>query len=151
MAHVLVYCALAVVPTTAYSLGIITTTIQVSLRMEQEAGELEVAAHPALDALTKHINSINLEHVRRIKNKLARLLNNKVEKLKEILEGLLDDDSDLRNMNLTARRERECLEKERELAVERVGVVFSLGGGDGACICSHTHAISHIGAVRGCH
>lgn len=93
---------------------------QVSLRMEQEAGELEIAAHPALDALTKHINSINLERVRRIKNKLARLLNNKVEKLKEILEGLLDDDSDLRDMNLTARRERERLEKEREMAMERV-------------------------------
>lgn len=93
---------------------------QVSSRMEQDAAELEFAAHPALDALTRHINSVNLERVRRIKNKLARLLNNKVEKLKEILEGLLDDDSDLRDMNLTARRERERLEKERELEVARV-------------------------------
>ena len=88
--------------------------------MEQDAAELEFAAHPALDALTRHINSVNLERVRRIKNKLARLLNNKVEKLKEILEGLLDDDSDLRDMNLTARRERERLEKERELEMARV-------------------------------
>lgn len=110
-----------IVPTITSPRGTYNTFMsQVSSHLEQDAAELEIAAHPALDALTRHINSVNLERVRRIKNKLARLLNNKVEKLKEILEGLLDDDSDLRDMNLTARRERERLEKERELEVARV-------------------------------
>lgn len=91
----------------------------VSEHLESLAADLDTAAHPALDTLTKQINTANLERVRRIKNKLARL-STRVETIRELLEGFLDDDSDMRNMNLTAKRAREAAEKEREEEVEKL-------------------------------
>lgn len=44
----------------------------------------------------------NLEKVRRIKNRLVRLTT-RVQTLREMLEKLLDDDSDMHAMHLTAR------------------------------------------------
>lgn len=41
--------------------------------LERLAGELEAAAHPALDALTNNVSTTNLERVRRIKNRMVRL------------------------------------------------------------------------------
>lgn len=44
----------------------------------------------------------NLERVRRIKNRLVRLTT-RVQTLREMLEKLMDDDSDMHAMHLTAR------------------------------------------------
>ena len=41
--------------------------------LERMVGELEAAAHPALDALTASVSTTNLERVRRIKNRMVRL------------------------------------------------------------------------------
>lgn len=41
--------------------------------LERAYGELEAAAHPALDALTLKVNSSNLERVRKIKSRITRL------------------------------------------------------------------------------
>ena len=48
------------------------------------------------------VSTANLERVRRIKNRLVRLTT-RVETLREVLEKILDDDSDMHQMNLTAR------------------------------------------------
>jgi len=72
--------------------------------------DLEAAAHPALDSLTSKVTTENLERVRRIKNRMVRLTT-RVETLRELLEKILDDDSDMRDMNLTARETREAQEK----------------------------------------
>lgn len=45
----------------------------VSRYLEQQSSDLEAAAHPALDALTKKITTSTLERVRRIKNRMVRL------------------------------------------------------------------------------
>ncbi len=48
------------------------------------------------------MSTSNLERVRRIKNRLVRLTT-RVQTLREMLEKLLDDDSDMHAMHLTAR------------------------------------------------
>ena len=48
------------------------------------------------------VSTGNLERVRRIKNRLVRLTT-RVQTLREMLEKLMDDDSDMHAMHLTAR------------------------------------------------
>ena len=74
----------------------------VCAHLEAAAGDLEAAAHPALDDLTAAVTTPNLERVRRVKTRLVRLTT-RVETLREALEKILDDDSDMHDMNLTAR------------------------------------------------
>ena len=52
--------------------------------------------------LLPQVTTQNLERVRRIKNRMVRLTT-KVETIREVLEKFLDDDSDMKDMNLTAR------------------------------------------------
>ncbi|CAK0788018.1 hypothetical protein CVIRNUC_011240 [Coccomyxa viridis] len=83
----------------------------VSSQLERLAVELETAAHPALDELTATVSTSNLERVRRIKNRLVRLTT-RVQTLREMLEKLMDDDSDMHAMHLTARA-YDQLERQR--------------------------------------
>eukprot|EP00887_Chlorella_sp_A99_P007871 scaffold20.g7871.t1 len=76
----------------------------VSLYLEGLATDLEAASHPALDALTARISTGNLERVRRIKNRMVRLTT-RVETLREVLEKLLDDDEDMKDLHLTGKEQ----------------------------------------------
>jgi len=82
--------------------------------LERLTSELEAAAHPALDALTSKVTTHNLERVRRIKNRMVRL-NTRVETIHELLEKLLDDDDDMKDINLTAKQQ----ELERNTSLQR--------------------------------
>ncbi|KAG6468812.1 magnesium transporter MRS2-F-like isoform X1 [Zingiber officinale] len=68
--------------------------------LESEASELEKEAYPTLDELTSQINSLNLERVRQIKNHLVAL-SVRVQKVRDEIEHLLDDDMDMAEMHLT--------------------------------------------------
>ena len=57
---------------------------------------------PTLTHAWPQVSTPNLERVRRIKNRLVRLTT-RVQTLREMLEKLLDDDSDMHAMHLTAR------------------------------------------------
>ena len=50
------------------------------------------------------VNTKNLQRVRAVKSKIAHL-KTRVETVKEILEKFLDDDDDMRDMNLTAKQQ----------------------------------------------
>ena len=50
------------------------------------------------------VTTHNLERVRRIKNRMVRL-NTRVETIHELLEKLLDDDDDMKDINLTAKQQ----------------------------------------------
>jgi magnesium transporter len=91
----------------------------VSGYLESQTADLEAAAHPALDALTQKISTSNLERVRRIKNRMVRLVT-RAETLKELLAKILDDDSDMKDLNLTAK------EVEREELVQRQSLRHSM-------------------------
>ncbi|XP_043692622.1 magnesium transporter MRS2-I-like [Telopea speciosissima] len=62
--------------------------------------ELETAAYPALDELTSKISSRNLDRVRKLKGAMTRLTA-RVQKVRDELEQLLDDDDDMADLYLS--------------------------------------------------
>ena len=62
---------------------------------------IESVTHAML--LLAQVSTHNLERVRRIKNRMVRL-NTRVETIHELLEKLLDDDDDMKDLNLTAKQ-----------------------------------------------
>ncbi|KAG6529497.1 magnesium transporter MRS2-F-like isoform X1 [Zingiber officinale] len=68
--------------------------------LESETLTLEKEAYPALDELTSKISTLNLERVRQIKSRLVAL-SGRVQKVRDELEHLLDDDMDMAEMYLT--------------------------------------------------
>lgn len=79
--------------------------------------------------MTKKVSTDALERVRRVKGRLVRLAT-RVETLKEVLERLLDDDGDMRALNLSAvEAEREAITHRRSL---RLSHTLSLTGGGAA-------------------
>ncbi|KAG4164919.1 hypothetical protein ERO13_A13G047400v2 [Gossypium hirsutum] len=71
--------------------------------LESETRTLEQEAHPALDRLTSKISTLNLERVRQIKSRLVALTG-RVQKVRDELENLLDDDDDMAEMYLTEKQ-----------------------------------------------
>ncbi|KAK9201570.1 hypothetical protein WN944_016775 [Citrus x changshan-huyou] len=61
--------------------------------LDARTRELETDAYPALDELTSKISSRNLDRVRKLKSAMTRLTN-RVQKVRDELEQLLDDDDD---------------------------------------------------------
>ncbi|GAV90871.1 hypothetical protein CFOL_v3_34273 [Cephalotus follicularis] len=74
--------------------------------LENEAKTLEQEAHPALDKLTLKISTLNLERVRQIKSRLVAIIR-RVQKVRDELEHLLDDDEDMAEMFLTDKQQLE--------------------------------------------
>ncbi|XP_030472539.1 magnesium transporter MRS2-3 [Syzygium oleosum] len=77
--------------------------------LEIEARTLEQEAHPALDKLTSKISTLNLERVRQIKSRLVAITG-RVQKVRDELEHLLDDDEDMAEMYLTDKLVQQLLE-----------------------------------------
>ncbi|ONM35381.1 hypothetical protein Zm00014a_043938 [Zea mays] len=68
--------------------------------LEDETSTLEQEAYPALDELTSKISTLNLERVRQIKSRLVAI-SGRVQKVRDELEHLLDDEMDMAEMYLT--------------------------------------------------
>ncbi|XP_058086527.1 magnesium transporter MRS2-2-like [Magnolia sinica] len=62
--------------------------------------ELVTAAYPALDELTSKIRNCNLDQVRKLKNAMT-MLTACVQRVRDELEQLLDDDDDMADLYLT--------------------------------------------------
>ncbi|KAI8532149.1 hypothetical protein RHMOL_Rhmol11G0191100 [Rhododendron molle] len=62
--------------------------------LESEASTLEQEAYPALDELSVSVSTLNLQRVRIIKSRLVAL-SARVQKVRDELEQLLDDDMDM--------------------------------------------------------
>ncbi|KAK2986510.1 hypothetical protein RJ640_021385 [Escallonia rubra] len=69
------------------------------------AAELEIEAYPLLDELTSKISTLNLERVRRLKSRLVALTR-RVQKVRDEIEQLMDDDGDMAEMYLTEKKKR---------------------------------------------
>ncbi|KZV15142.1 hypothetical protein F511_34647 [Dorcoceras hygrometricum] len=74
--------------------------------LDNEARTLEQEAHPALDKLTSKISTLNLERVRQIKSRLVAITG-RVQKVRDELEHLLDDDDDMAEMYLTEKLQQQ--------------------------------------------
>ncbi|XP_024023743.1 magnesium transporter MRS2-I isoform X2 [Morus notabilis] len=68
--------------------------------LDARTRELEADAYPALDELTAKISSRNLDRVRKLKSAMTRLTN-RVQKVRDELEQLLDDDDDMADLYLS--------------------------------------------------
>ncbi|CAO2042282.1 unnamed protein product [Urochloa humidicola] len=68
--------------------------------LEQETCTLEKEAYPALDELSSNVSTLNLERVRQIKMRLVAI-SGRVQKVRDELEHLLDDDVDMAAMHLS--------------------------------------------------
>ncbi|KAJ7560871.1 hypothetical protein O6H91_03G003500 [Diphasiastrum complanatum] len=74
------------------------------IHLDTQAAELEEEAYPVLDELTSKISTLNLERVRRLKSRLVAMTR-RVQKVRDELEQLMDDDGDMAEMYLTEKRE----------------------------------------------
>ncbi|XP_040868520.1 magnesium transporter MRS2-I isoform X3 [Glycine max] len=68
--------------------------------LDARTRELETSAYPALDELTSKISSRNLDRVRKLKCAMTRLTI-RVQKIRDELENLLDDDDDMADLYLS--------------------------------------------------
>ncbi|KAG1368716.1 putative Magnesium transporter MRS2-7 [Cocos nucifera] len=68
--------------------------------LDARTTDLETAAYPALDELTSKISSCNLDRVRKLKSAMTRLTA-RVQKVRDELEQLLDDDNDMADLYLS--------------------------------------------------
>ncbi|XP_010537853.1 PREDICTED: magnesium transporter MRS2-1 [Tarenaya hassleriana] len=73
--------------------------------LDSQASELEIEAYPLLDELTSKISTLNLERVRRLKSRLVALTR-RVQKVRDEIEQLMDDDGDMAEMYLTEKKKR---------------------------------------------
>ncbi|XP_068642449.1 magnesium transporter MRS2-4 isoform X2 [Aristolochia californica] len=64
---------------------------------------LEINAYPVLDELARNVSTKNLERVRSLKSNLTRLLA-RVQKVRDEIEHLLDDNEDMAHLYLTRRQ-----------------------------------------------
>lgn len=82
--------------------------------LETETITLEKEAYPALDELTTKISTLNLERVRQIKSRLVAI-SGRVQKVRDELEHLLDDDEDMAEMYLTEKLIQQQLDEASSL------------------------------------
>lgn len=68
--------------------------------LDSDVADLERGAYPVLDELARNVSTKNLEHVRSLKSNLTRLLA-RVQKVRDEIEHLLDDNEDMAQLYLT--------------------------------------------------
>ncbi|KAK8265546.1 hypothetical protein V6Z12_D12G184700 [Gossypium hirsutum] len=73
------------------------------MSLDVKVKELEMEIYPVLDELASSINTLNLERVRRLKGHLLTLTQ-RVQKVRDELEHLMDDDGDMAEMYLTEKK-----------------------------------------------
>ncbi|PIN00870.1 Magnesium transporters: CorA family [Handroanthus impetiginosus] len=73
--------------------------------LDSQAAELEIEAYPLLDELTSKISTMNLERARRLKSRLVGLTR-RVQKVRDEVEQLMDDDGDMAEMYLSEKKSR---------------------------------------------
>ncbi|KAL5723259.1 hypothetical protein ACHQM5_006677 [Ranunculus cassubicifolius] len=75
------------------------------MSLDAQVNELQMEIYPVLDELATSISTLNLERVRRFKGHLLAL-NRRVQKVRDEIEQLMDDDGDMAEMYLTEKKER---------------------------------------------
>lgn len=80
--------------------------------LDSNVAELERDAYPVLDELAMNVSTQNLEQVRSLKSNLTRLLA-RVQKVRDEIEHLLDDNEDMAQLYLT----RKCIQNQQSEAL----------------------------------
>lgn len=75
------------------------------MSLDAQVKELGMEIYPVLDELASSISTLNLEHLRRLKGHLLALTQ-QVQKVRDEIEHLMDDDGDMAAMYLTEKKQR---------------------------------------------
>ncbi|KAI4296215.1 hypothetical protein L6164_036191 [Bauhinia variegata] len=102
--------------------------------LDSKVADLERVAYPVLDELARNVSTKNLEHVRSLKSNLTRLLA-RVQKVRDEIEHLLDDNEDMAELYLT----RKWLQIQQSVALS--GAVTSNSMPNTAAIVSRLSSI----------
>jgi hypothetical protein len=113
----------------------------VCTRLEEGVADVEAAATPALDALTRTVTKRNVEEVKRVRGALARL-QARVQTVRAELQRLLDDDSDMRDMYLSRKAAARAAALRMWLGV-RTGAAPPHAATPHAATPQHAHAHAH--------
>ncbi|OWM89462.1 hypothetical protein CDL15_Pgr024210 [Punica granatum] len=112
------------------------------MSLDAQVKELELEIYPILDELASSINTLNLERVRRLKGHLLALTQ-RVQKVRDEIEHLMDDDDDMAEMYLTEKKQRlEAYSSDQYAQTE-----FSEGVRSG----SKSEPVSPVGSLSGTH
>ena len=114
--------------------------------LEVEANKVELDAKPALEALRKRVDNVNLERVRRMKTRLVRVAG-RVSKVREEIQRYLDDDSDMRDMYLTRKSKQQSESLRREASVTSPPP-NGADGGDKRGATAHVSARARVECVE---
>ncbi|KAJ4765186.1 magnesium transporter 1 [Rhynchospora pubera] len=98
--------------------------------LDAQAAELEIEAYPLLDELTSKISTLNLERARRLKSKLVALTR-RVQKVRDEIEHLMDDDEDMAELYLT----------EKKHSIESFYTEHGILGGPGLSVSAPTSPV----------
>ncbi|KAK8604310.1 hypothetical protein V6N13_099256 [Hibiscus sabdariffa] len=111
------------------------------MSLDVKVRELEMEIYPVLDELASSINTLNLERVRRLKGQLLTLTQ-RVQKVRDELEHLMDDDGDMAEMHLTEKKLRSEGNTPTELNAQNE--IFS-----GTGVVSKSAPVSPIASTNG--
>lgn len=111
------------------------------ISLDAQVKELELEIYPVLDELAKTISTSNLERVRRFKGHLLALTQ-RVQKVCDEIEHLMDDDGDMAEMYLTEK-------KEREEAYHASDLYSHMDLSSGGQMVSKSEPVSPVGSISG--
>ncbi|KAK2966710.1 hypothetical protein RJ640_007999 [Escallonia rubra] len=111
------------------------------MSLDAQVKELELEIYPVLDELASSISTLNLERVRRFKGHLLALTQ-RVQKVCDEIEHLMDDDGDMAEMYLTEKKQR----REAYTNSDFYDQTDTLGG---ARVVSKSAPTSPVGSISG--
>lgn len=116
------------------------------LTLDTQVKELEMEIHPVLDELAKSISTLNLERVRRFKGHLLALTQ-RVQKVCDEIEQLMNDDGDMAEMYLTEKKQRNSYNDLYDQVQSHNNNLIGPGVGLG----SKSAPVSPVGSASGAH
>ncbi|PIN16745.1 Magnesium transporters: CorA family [Handroanthus impetiginosus] len=111
------------------------------MSLDAQVKELELEIYPVLDELATSISTLNLERVRRLKGHLLALTQ-RVQKVCDEIEHLMDDDGDMAEMYLTEK-------KERRENLSNVDLCDQINTSEDVKIGSKSAPVSPVGSYSG--
>ncbi|KAL6983339.1 Magnesium transporter MRS2-5, variant 2 [Sarracenia purpurea var. burkii] len=111
------------------------------MSLDAQVKDLQMEIYPVLDELASSISTLNLERVRRFKGQLLALTQ-RVQKVCDEIEHLMDDDGDMAEMYLTEKKQRKEVYLISELYSQNHVV-------EGVRVESNSMAVSSMGSING--
>ncbi|KAG9445316.1 hypothetical protein H6P81_016656 [Aristolochia fimbriata] len=100
--------------------------------LDANVAELEINAYPVLDELARNVSTKNLERVRSLKSNLTRLLA-RVQKVRDEIEHLLDDNEDMAHLYLT----------RRQIQVQQLEALMTAGASNSIIPSTHIRGVNY--------